>query len=168
MIRSLNIPAATYESLSTRERVTAYLAAEARGDSDEAKRLVETCQRKTYQQPDATFIDFLDRLKTAALGVESDLERAALDFLMASRLEEDEDKGPALDAAIRTAAAIVTAWHKVLIEAGMDPADVEAVSPPRHPAVESLLLMGEPEPELAGDGELVDEIAEHLRKILST
>lgn len=162
MTRPPAIRPRAYEALSPIERVRAYLAAERRGDSDESRRLVETCERKEYSQTDTAFSDFLERLRLAALGIESDLERAALDFLIGSRQSQPAGRNMAT-AAIEHATAIVAAWQKVVAENGLDAADVEAFGPPRHPAVIALLGIALADPDL----EAVGAIAEDIRQILT-
>jgi hypothetical protein len=81
------IKSAVYQSLEPAARIMATIAALSRDDTEEVGKLMETCPRKSYSQPDAAFLDSLQKLQTLALATESDLQTTALDWLMAMRLE---------------------------------------------------------------------------------
>src|SRR4051794_40015637 len=69
-----------YEKFTAKERFELMIAAEARGDAAEAKRLVRLCPRETCTIADSRFVNLCDDAHTLALGVLADL------FAIASRI----------------------------------------------------------------------------------
>jgi hypothetical protein len=55
----MNIKPMIYDNLTIQQRITASTEALMRNDIGELKRLVETCPKKTYTQPDQAFCDGL-------------------------------------------------------------------------------------------------------------
>jgi len=140
-MNTTSIKTAVYQTLSPAERIRATISAIARDDDHEIEKLAETCPRKTYTQPDAAFLDALQKLQTLSLAVEGDLRANALDWLMSMRLEEYT----ASNAALVSAASIQAAWLELLGDHQLDPAEMSKASPERHFAVISLLELAEGE-----------------------
>lgn len=124
-----------YESLTPDQRISAAIAAIARGDDQETENLYATCPRKSYRRPDAAFGDTLEKLQTLSLAIESDLQGSALDFLLAAR-DEDSDE---IHCALASIASIYVAWKTLLSERGIDVDEMTKASPARHYVVSKLI-----------------------------
>ncbi len=118
----MNIKPAVYENLTPHTRVLATLEADARGDTAEIKRLVQSCPKKNYTMNDAVYVDTLRVIEDIVLYVESTLSGYSLCFMFFGK---DKDKEP-LDS-LRHMLAVHTAWHETLTAHDIDPAMVERV-----------------------------------------
>jgi hypothetical protein len=75
-----------YNQLNPRERLQLVLAASAREDGDEIKRLMEACARKTYSMSDRTFVDAYDGIFRLNMAVLADLRVLLAEFRMSQTL----------------------------------------------------------------------------------
>jgi hypothetical protein len=124
-----------YESLTPRERVVATLEAEARGDQAEARRLVETCPKRTYRMNDAAYAETMRGIVNLAIFLEMELRGYALAATYA--MATDSAHLPALLAKMLTLHA---AWEQAFAAQGLPFARVEALTAPiRNPVVQTLL-----------------------------
>jgi hypothetical protein len=62
-----------YDRLEPEERFRAALEADARGDDDERRRLIDSCPRLTYKMNDAAFTDRVDAAHAMATSIAVDL-----------------------------------------------------------------------------------------------
>jgi hypothetical protein len=76
----MNIKPMIYDNLTIQQRITASTDALMRNDMSEVKRLIETCQKKTYTQPDQAFCDGLMASVLALYGVH---DSKKIDLLLA-------------------------------------------------------------------------------------
>lgn len=73
MTLNANGLARRYDRLTPDERARAALEASARGDFEERDRLIDSCPRHTYSEPDAAFMDRLDASRDLAVIVALEL-----------------------------------------------------------------------------------------------
>lgn len=106
-----------YENLTPRQRVIATIEAEARGDSGEVKRLVATCPRKTYTQPDAAYTDMMQHLIAMSIAIEADIRGCVIGALVAVITEHDN----AFEVFLQKIANVRAAWHETLEAQGIAP-----------------------------------------------
>ena len=128
----MKIKETIYQGLTPRQRVGAAVAALARDDNAELKRLKETCPKKQYLATDDDYAGTMTRLMTVALAVESDLRGLALDYLSA---HASAAKGERLESILCEFASIEVAWRRHTEEMGIDHAELVLASGPHHHAV---------------------------------
>ena len=138
----------SYENLTAEQRVRAAVAAVARGDESEVKRLRETCPKRTYRMNDAAFSDRLERLWSLSLAMECDLRGLTIRVLQGSSkaLEIGDDNAEELDKVISETdeiiieiASIDEAWRQTLEGLGIDLEDMNKAGMAHASVTESLL-----------------------------
>ena len=148
------ITTSVYENLTPKQRVVASIEAESRGDAAERKRLIQTCPKVTYCQNDAKFSETMDRLLTAAAGIECELRGHALSFLFAM-LNDPKNAHTFLQAS----ADIREAWRMTITNMGIDPEAMRKAGPPANPILEIIADMA-PKPKKSGVGKVVTQLKE--------
>ncbi|MEP1696770.1 MAG: hypothetical protein ABJJ69_09565, partial [Paracoccaceae bacterium] len=76
-----------YENLTPQQRVVAYVEALARGDEKERRRLIRTCLKEAYIQPDLRFSDSIENLLGLAMAVQCDLQECILCWFLAIQVD---------------------------------------------------------------------------------
>ena len=133
-----------YAALTGTERAAVALAALARDDDAELRRLKDTCPLKGYRITDPDYSDRIDALLTLTLATECDLRGWACVAIWCSTTQ-DGDPAPV----IRHMLAIDTALDRFAAEQGIDPADLRRAGSPRHALVAHWLDEPAPEPDEA-------------------
>ncbi len=141
----MNIKNSVYESLTPRQRVIATIEAEARGDEQEAQRLLATCPKKTYTQADSAYTDMMLHLVAMSIAIETDVRGNVIGALIAVIMEHDD----ALQVFLQNIANIRAAWHETLEAQGIAPDVMRKFSAPlEHEGikfVEGMLPEAQPE-----------------------
>ena len=131
----MTIPTEIYSNLSAAERIRAAVSAQARNDEGEFRNLVETCPRKYYRTIDADFINGMEKIQTLSLAIEASFLEQALEFMIASKLEDHES----VQSVLIAVASLATAWSTLLEELGIDRGEMANYGPPRHHAAAHLI-----------------------------
>jgi hypothetical protein len=141
----MTIPTEIHARLSTSERIRSAISAIARGDMEELETLKDCCPKSSYLVTDPDYSDGIQRLFAMAVTVESTLQKLALDFFVASRLEIHE----VVNASFAEAAALEAAWRELISDLNISHRDMSEAGPPRHQAVQTILRLakGEENPE---------------------
>lgn len=137
------IPTTIHRRLTAPERIRATVSALARGDHKEAEALSETCPKQSRAVMEPAYAHVMHRLFSIQQIIEAELSGQALDFLLASRLQDRE----ATQHAIREARTLEAAWRALLAELGIQPAEMSLASSRRHEAVSVILTLSNEELE---------------------
>lgn len=122
-----------YRSLKPMERLRACVSALARGDREEADRLVDTCQEKLYRMPDMDFGYPLRTLGHLVTSHERALYRASLGVVLGSlmaKLQDEEGKGEESASRLTEASGQIllaqrVAWSRFCDEIGIPEKELE-------------------------------------------
>lgn len=125
-----------YENLTPRQRIIAFIGAQAREDKNEETRLVKTCPQFNYTMNDHRFCEKLKAIQHLALVVEHDLRSCILDFLgdglfyEIREFRDFEDLVRGIREWPESAQEMLNikkAWHGFLEEEGLDPRAVDHI-----------------------------------------
>lgn len=125
---------AAYEAFTPAERVALVVEAMARMDVAEADRLIDTCERKRYEMPDAEYSEGFRMVHSLAMEVRVNLLQHGMSGLAAmgviANLKNKKDReskkraDAAVDRLLEVDAQIIgcwLAWEKFCHEIGVDP-----------------------------------------------
>lgn len=127
-----------YETLTPEQRLVAMVEASGRDDENEMRRLVTSCPRKNYSQPDAAFMDEWEALVSKTLALELDLMHKVINILFFLLRKENKIHMFLADAVADLAAMdeATTRWAETK---GISRGSWEKFRPKRHPAAKALL-----------------------------
>ncbi len=129
-----------YSELTHLERVQASIAGIVRDDASELSKLSQTCPKVNYKQNHAEYADSMDALLEIMTCIESDLKGAVIDYLIAQKADNREQKQKAL----QSLANLEDGRKRILKKIGLDDDTIQRFDCGRHGAVDVLLKFAPP------------------------
>lgn len=184
----MKIKDAIYKELTPRQRIISMIDAIGRADTEEVKRLKETCERKSYRMSDFKYYGVLTRLFEMSMAVESDLRGMVINYInadsnkkqvmsdidsewndflknmgvkeqpMASVIESLQE---CQDTCIQQIANIDCAWNELLESMGIKKESMRNAFAPRHEQI-IFLLKTAPPPDKTDAKEMLDAMNEYI------